>query len=236
MFRFAVIFGIMAAMTMLPSPPAKADYTAAHGIVYRATAPSGKAYIGQTTLTLAKRIKLHSYGKYRFARAVRKYGEAIEWQVVAGTQGEIERGANRQKIQRRIARENVGVGKTPWGAQAATKNRNADIISVMDSIEILFWSLGALAAAVVGAVVWLNARSEGGRENLGKRIGAVDDRVGAIATEAAVLKADRDRANARLELLETAAKNFVCKQDLAAMEERLNKRIDKLEALIQARK
>lgn len=106
----------------------------------------------------------------------------------------------------------------------------------MDSVEILFWSLGALAAAVVGAVAWLNARSEGGRENLGKRIGGVDDKVGAIEKDAAVLKADRDRINARLELLEKGAEKWACKQDLRDMEERINTRIDELKALIQARK
>lgn len=82
MFRFAVACAIIGAMAVAVPQP-KADYTAAHGIVYRATAPSGKQYIGQTTTTLAER-KRHGYGSNQpFTRAIAKYGAAIEWEVLA---------------------------------------------------------------------------------------------------------------------------------------------------------
>ena len=57
-------------------------------IIYRATAPSGKAYIGQTISTLARRRKQHECDARRgsdfpFHRAIRKYGKAIKWEVIA---------------------------------------------------------------------------------------------------------------------------------------------------------
>jgi len=58
------------------------------GIIYRATSPSGKVYIGQTVLPLLTRIIAHySLAKqesreYKFMRALRKYGGDIYWQAL----------------------------------------------------------------------------------------------------------------------------------------------------------
>ena len=57
-------------------------------IIYRATAPNGKSYIGQTIKTLSQRRRSHEsqtkYGSdYPFNRAIRKYGNKIKWEVIA---------------------------------------------------------------------------------------------------------------------------------------------------------
>ena len=106
----------------------------------------------------------------------------------------------------------------------------------MEFVDWLAAAIGGLFVVFGGVAAWLNARGEQGRQNLGKRIGGVDDKVGEVEKETAVLKADRDRINARLELLEKGAEKWACKQDLRDMEERINTRIDELKSLIQARK
>ena len=68
---------------MTPHNPIEDNYTTPYGVVYKATAPSGKMYIGQTTMAMKYRIRKHRYGNHIFARAVRKYGAAIVWEVVA---------------------------------------------------------------------------------------------------------------------------------------------------------
>jgi group I intron endonuclease len=58
------------------------------GIIYCATSPSGKKYIGQTVKSLSKRMEGHrtdaGRGKdYHFCRAIRKYGwDSFEWEVL----------------------------------------------------------------------------------------------------------------------------------------------------------
>lgn len=62
------------------------------GIIYKATSPSAKVYIGQTTLPLRSRISKHRAKAYdeksilystKFYHAVRKYGiEGFIWEVV----------------------------------------------------------------------------------------------------------------------------------------------------------
>lgn len=63
-----------------------------YGIIYKATSPSGKVYIGQTTQKFRMRKYSHkslSYDKrsrcyhLKFARAIRKYGfDNIQWEVL----------------------------------------------------------------------------------------------------------------------------------------------------------
>jgi len=63
------------------------------GIIYKATSPSGKVYIGQTIQTLSKRKSGHLYGAFykankrgyntKFYRAIRKYGkDNFTWSIV----------------------------------------------------------------------------------------------------------------------------------------------------------
>lgn len=56
------------------------------GIIYIATSPSGKSYIGQTILELKERIRHHYVdSKIRdtiFCRALRKYGRAIQFSIL----------------------------------------------------------------------------------------------------------------------------------------------------------
>ena len=57
------------------------------GIVYKATSPSGKTYIGQTVSSLKKRIRKHKNDSnrlyYAFARAIKKYGvDNFIWEVL----------------------------------------------------------------------------------------------------------------------------------------------------------
>ncbi|KKL93492.1 hypothetical protein LCGC14_1874130 [marine sediment metagenome] len=61
------------------------------GIIYKAVSPSGKVYIGQTVKTLSKRVVRHHYYAfrkgykeydYKFARAIRKYGDDLEWSIL----------------------------------------------------------------------------------------------------------------------------------------------------------
>ena len=64
----------------------QADYNTPYGIIYKATAPSGKAYVGQTTRTLDKRRIQHSTDKKcrALASAIGKYGvAAFRWEVLA---------------------------------------------------------------------------------------------------------------------------------------------------------
>ena len=56
-----------------------------YGIIYKATAPGGRAYIGQTTFSLASRICRH---KRRATcrllhNAIAKYGDKMEWKEIA---------------------------------------------------------------------------------------------------------------------------------------------------------
>ena len=59
------------------------------GIIYKATFPSGKAYIGQTTKSLGKRKRQHvrkalSGSPFPFHAAIRKYGaENVKWEIIA---------------------------------------------------------------------------------------------------------------------------------------------------------
>lgn len=62
-------------------------------IVYKATSPSGKIYIGYTHYTLKDRIKLHfqeaNKGTKRpFCNALRRYGKSIKWEIVCTYQNE----------------------------------------------------------------------------------------------------------------------------------------------------
>lgn len=56
------------------------------GIIYKVTSPSGRVYIGQTTTTLEKRkfghICLARKIDTKFARAIRKYGKNLSWEIV----------------------------------------------------------------------------------------------------------------------------------------------------------
>jgi len=58
------------------------------GMIYMATSPSGKVYIGQTTRSLHQRKYFHFYyasnteRNVKFSNAIRKYGEDIEWIVL----------------------------------------------------------------------------------------------------------------------------------------------------------
>lgn len=56
-------------------------------IVYRATSPSGKIYVGITSSTMSRRRSNHFSAARRgkdtyFCRALRKYGSAIKWEVL----------------------------------------------------------------------------------------------------------------------------------------------------------
>lgn len=55
------------------------------GIIYCATTPSGKRYVGQTIETLARRISRHKSSAQCPAihAAVKKYGDAMEWRILA---------------------------------------------------------------------------------------------------------------------------------------------------------
>ena len=59
------------------------------GIIYKATAPNGKCYIGQTVKNLDKRIAIHKnasrqkrYENNKFYNALRKYIDAIVWEIL----------------------------------------------------------------------------------------------------------------------------------------------------------
>lgn len=64
--------------------------TEPHGIIYLATSPSGKSYVGQTTRSLKSRWGEHVYdaahrgAEYPMARALRKY-PAEQWSVVVAS-------------------------------------------------------------------------------------------------------------------------------------------------------
>ena len=63
-------------------------------VIYMVTSPSGKRYVGITTKTLARRKSVHLSaakrgGKNIFYNAIRKYGDALKWSVVA--EGEFDR-------------------------------------------------------------------------------------------------------------------------------------------------
>ena len=60
--------------------------TKLYGIIYLARSASGKAYIGQTTLPLKRRIASHlrTSGNCRlFAAALKKYDNQMQWQTLA---------------------------------------------------------------------------------------------------------------------------------------------------------
>jgi len=57
------------------------------GIIYKATSPSNKSYIGKTTKSLNKRINEHlnksKYEDYYFSRAIRKHGiNNFKWEEI----------------------------------------------------------------------------------------------------------------------------------------------------------
>lgn len=55
-------------------------------LIYKATAPNGKVYVGQTISTLPLRMNQHRNDKRHtpFARALRKYGvDGFDWQIIA---------------------------------------------------------------------------------------------------------------------------------------------------------
>ena len=56
-----------------------------YGIIYKATAPSGRAYIGQTTFSLASRVCRHRRRATcrLLHNAIAKYGDAMRWEEIA---------------------------------------------------------------------------------------------------------------------------------------------------------
>ena len=56
--------------------------------IYKATSPSGKVYIGQTTKKLRYRVREHFYQAFieaktaLFQNAIRKYGDLIKWEIL----------------------------------------------------------------------------------------------------------------------------------------------------------
>ena len=57
------------------------------GIIYRATSPSGKVYIGQTIRMLKRRKYIHEKRAFtgcytKFAHAIRKYKDKIKWEIL----------------------------------------------------------------------------------------------------------------------------------------------------------
>ena len=57
-----------------------------YGICYKATAPSGKAYIGQTASDFCKRKSAHrkdTRNPCPLHHALKKYGDAVQWEIVA---------------------------------------------------------------------------------------------------------------------------------------------------------
>ena len=109
--------------------------------------------------------------------------------------------------------------------------------------ELLYITWGAMGGMLVigwGTVRWLIGRSESAREKisekLGRRIGDVADENAALKTAAAVAEAESKRVNERLRKMEEADQRHVCKNDLAAVEERIGKRIDDLAHLITGAK
>lgn len=59
-----------------------------HGIIYCATSPSGKRYVGQSRGTLAARRRKHyadarNGSESHFHRALRKYGDKMHWAIIA---------------------------------------------------------------------------------------------------------------------------------------------------------
>ena len=60
--------------------------TRLYGICYKATAPSGKAYIGQTASDFSKRKSAHrkdTRNPCPLHHALKKYGDAMRWEIVA---------------------------------------------------------------------------------------------------------------------------------------------------------
>lgn len=55
-------------------------------LIYKATSPSGKVYVGKTNQALDKRVYDHHFNAARkdtlFGRAIIKYGETIKWEVI----------------------------------------------------------------------------------------------------------------------------------------------------------
>lgn len=59
------------------------------GIIYKVTSSSGKSYIGQTIQDFSNRKSAHyirahtkNLADYKFAKAIRKYGDALEWIII----------------------------------------------------------------------------------------------------------------------------------------------------------
>jgi group I intron endonuclease len=56
--------------------------------IYKATSPSGKVYIGKTSMELSQRIASHKYDAFKrqrpwaFSAALRKYGDQITWEIL----------------------------------------------------------------------------------------------------------------------------------------------------------
>ncbi len=76
------------------------------GIIYKATSPSNKSYIGKTTKTLNQRINDHlkksKYEDYYFSRAIKKYGILnFNWVIIEShekeTNKEIEKVLNERE-------------------------------------------------------------------------------------------------------------------------------------------
>ena len=87
-------------------------------IIYRATSPSGKRYVGQTVHSLERRRREHEYDAQRgastpFHRAIRKYGaDAFAWAVLCECET--------LEIMNRMEKEFI----TMYGAMVSTRGYN----------------------------------------------------------------------------------------------------------------
>lgn len=80
---------------------ARRSMKSGYHIVYKATSPSGKVYIGYTHYFLKERVKLHFMEAKRgtkrpFCNAINKYGKSIKWEIIATYQTE-KYALNREK-------------------------------------------------------------------------------------------------------------------------------------------
>lgn len=84
-------------------------------VIYKATSPSGKVYIGYTSTTLKKRIQHHfskskaknpNDRKRAICCAIRKYGKLIKWEILATYQTK-EFAFNREKYFIKLFQSNI---------------------------------------------------------------------------------------------------------------------------------
>lgn len=173
-------------------------------IVYCATSPSGRRYVGCTGRGLAERKRGHLAAarkgvESKFYRAVRKYGfDAFEWVVLARCSDVSEMHEQERRLIAHFESQRIGYNVTS-GGEGAPGRRNTPEQSAAHGARqrVRFERVAERATVADGVRAWIRGNEEAHRaasERRAASLRSADARARAAATQRAFLSENPERA------------------------------------------